>query len=38
MYLPVEPGRLIEGPENRGCTVLLYWIVVVGGDTDRACK
>jgi len=27
MYLPVEPGRLIEGllnrgPENRGCTVL----------------
>jgi len=26
MYLPVEPGRLIEGPvnrgpENRGCTV-----------------
>jgi len=27
MYHPVEPGRLIEGPvnrgqENRGCTVL----------------
>jgi len=27
MYLPVEPGRLIEGPvnrgpENRGCTVI----------------
>jgi len=21
MYLPVEPGQLIEGPENRGCTV-----------------
>jgi len=25
MYLPVEPGRLIEGPENRGCTVPLSW-------------
>jgi len=29
MYLPVEPGRLIEGPvnrgpENRGCTVFAY--------------
>jgi len=21
MYLPVEPGRSIEGPVNRGCTV-----------------
>jgi len=31
MYLPVEPGRLIEGPvnrgpENRGCTVLLITV------------
>jgi len=30
MYLPVEPGRLIEGPvnrgpENRGCTVQLTY-------------
>jgi len=30
MYLPVEPGRLIEGPvnrgpENRGCTVLCFF-------------
>jgi len=24
MYLPVELGRLIEGPENRGCTVPPY--------------
>jgi len=35
MYLPVEPGRLIEwpvyrGPENRGCTVLEFaWLVQV---------
>ena len=25
MYLPVEPGRLIEGPVNRGCTVICYF-------------
>jgi len=30
MYLPVEPGRLVEGPvnrgpENRGCTVLYHF-------------
>ena len=33
MYLPVEPGRLIEvlvnrGPENRGCTVAGSLVVV----------
>jgi len=22
MYLAVEPGRLIKGPENRGCTAV----------------
>jgi len=32
MYLPVEPGRLIEGPvnrgpENRGCTVYIFQLV-----------
>jgi len=35
MYLRVEPGRLIEGPENRGCTV--YVLRTFHGLPGRRC-
>jgi len=49
MYLPVEPGRLIEGPvnrgpENRGCTVhraqsvTLLWLAYRIGVVQQCCQ